>query len=144
MKSLSVRLIIFSLFFSSLTKSNVADSLKLILLCRSSDSSKLKAYHHLSWTYMATIPDSARYFSNQGISFSRFKKNNSYLGKFYNNCGVSFLYQSIFDSAAFYFRRAEQYHRQNKNKKDLALVINNLGVVEYYLGKLAPLIFVLR
>ena len=123
-----VCLLIFLFSFASKAQQN--DSLWSVWISpEQEDTSRAEAMQYYAWSYLYVNTDSAIYFANQELAFSKEKILPRWIGKSYNTLGIAYMYQGKYDSSLFNLERSLAYRKALQDKSAIAGSYGNIGIV---------------
>jgi len=133
-----VLLLLFSLlscFNSGAQDSSVNDSLfKQFSNTKLHDTIRLSAIHEIAWSYVFSDPDTAFVLANKELNFAKSKKQELWMGKAYNICGVSYHIKGQYDKAINYYKLSLEIRERINDKIGVAASCSNIGSIYFNQG----------
>ncbi len=125
---LFISIFISILYLYAFPQNRKIDSLKILLKKDREDTTKILHLNFLS--YELCINSDFKSALNYGISANKLAIKLNFIkgiAKSYNNIGLVYDYQGIYDSALYYYGFALEKYKEDKNQKFIASAYNNIG-----------------
>ena len=112
---------------------NIIVNTKKLLTEKSNDSLSLDLYNVIAYMHFTTSEfDSAIYYFEKCVEFSKLIKDTSSIATNYNNLSVCFYYKGLTDSALFYSKKALNLKLKFDSENYKGLAYGFLNVASYY------------
>ncbi len=103
-------------------------------LSGATDSTRMELYYQLSEAFYHVDIGEASKFDSMGLLLAQDLGNRRQEGRFFNNLGIDYYFNSDFKQSHFYFSQAQAAFNHTRDTARLVMALNNLGAVYKTLG----------
>ncbi len=103
-------------------------------LSNANNSTKMELYYQLSENFYHVDINRARHYDSLGLLLAQKENDHVQEGRFFNNLGIDYYFNSDFRQSHFYFSQARAAFNLTHDTARLVMALNNLGAVYKTLG----------
>lgn len=128
-------LFLFSALFVRSQDPVVNDSLfKIYNNSQLKDSVRLQAAHEIAWSYVFSNPDTAFILADKLAAEAQKKKQDYWLAKAWNTCGITFHITSRYEKAVEFYKKSMAIREKIGDKEGVAASLSNIGAIYFNKG----------